>query len=63
VVRKYNADPTVNGILVQLPLPKHINEEKVLGAVHALATPRGRVKPRVETAEQLAHTAGAGAGP
>jgi hypothetical protein len=53
----------VNGILVQLPLPKHINEEKVLGAVHALATPRGRVKPRVETAEQLAHTAGAGAGP
>ncbi|HEV8455959.1 MAG TPA: bifunctional methylenetetrahydrofolate dehydrogenase/methenyltetrahydrofolate cyclohydrolase FolD [Gemmatimonadales bacterium] len=25
-----NADPEINGILVQLPLPKHINSEKVL---------------------------------
>ena len=30
VVEKYNADPRVHGILVQLPLPKHINEEKVM---------------------------------
>eukprot|EP00240_Pyramimonas_obovata_P003972 CAMPEP_0118922742 /NCGR_PEP_ID=MMETSP1169-20130426/1566_1 /TAXON_ID=36882 /ORGANISM="Pyramimonas obovata, Strain CCMP722" /LENGTH=357 /DNA_ID=CAMNT_0006863663 /DNA_START=72 /DNA_END=1145 /DNA_ORIENTATION=- len=30
VVRKYNADPSVHGILVQLPLPKHINEERIL---------------------------------
>lgn len=29
-VRKLNADPTVHGILVQLPLPKHIREEAVL---------------------------------
>ena len=28
-----NADPAVNGILVQLPLPKHINEEKVIDAI------------------------------
>eukprot|EP00242_Pyramimonas_sp_CCMP2087_P005590 CAMPEP_0198210152 /NCGR_PEP_ID=MMETSP1445-20131203/19738_1 /TAXON_ID=36898 /ORGANISM="Pyramimonas sp., Strain CCMP2087" /LENGTH=360 /DNA_ID=CAMNT_0043884139 /DNA_START=63 /DNA_END=1145 /DNA_ORIENTATION=+ len=33
VVRKYNADPAVHGILVQLPLPKHINEERVLGEI------------------------------
>lgn len=29
-VHELNADPNVHGILVQLPLPKHINEEKVL---------------------------------
>ncbi|XP_076892260.1 bifunctional protein FolD 2-like [Bidens hawaiensis] len=29
-VHELNADPAVHGILVQLPLPKHINEEKVL---------------------------------
>ena len=29
-VRALNDDPKVHGILVQLPLPKHINEEKVL---------------------------------
>ena len=28
-----NADPSVDGILVQLPLPKHINEEKVIDAI------------------------------
>ena len=33
LVRKLNADPNVNGILVQLPLPKHLDEEKVLGAI------------------------------
>lgn len=32
-VKKFNDDPEVHGILVQLPLPKHINEEAVLGAV------------------------------
>jgi len=30
LVEKCNKDPKVNGILVQLPLPKHINEAKVL---------------------------------
>eukprot|EP00966_Prymnesium_polylepis_P078518 1820083-Prymnesium_polylepis.1 len=29
-VRTLNADPKVHGILVQLPLPRHINEAKVL---------------------------------
>lgn len=29
-VHELNANPDVHGILVQLPLPKHINEEKVL---------------------------------
>lgn len=30
VVKKLNEDKSVNGILVQLPLPKHIDESKVL---------------------------------
>ena len=33
LVRKLNADPQVNGILVQLPLPAQINEESVLSLV------------------------------
>ncbi len=33
LVAKYNEDPAVNGILVQLPLPKHINEANVLLAI------------------------------
>src|SRR5690606_774514 len=33
VVHGLNADPAVHGILVQLPLPKHIDSEKVLLAI------------------------------
>jgi 5,10-methylene-tetrahydrofolate dehydrogenase/methenyl tetrahydrofolate cyclohydrolase len=33
LVRELNADPTIHGILVQLPLPKHLNEEAVLNAI------------------------------
>jgi len=33
LVRKLNSDPAVNGILVQLPLPRHLDEEKVLSAI------------------------------
>lgn len=33
LVAQYNNDPKINGILVQLPLPKHINEAKVLYAI------------------------------
>jgi len=33
LVEKYNNDDSVNGILVQLPLPKHINETNVLYAI------------------------------
>jgi len=34
LIKKYNEDPAIHGILVQLPLPKHINETKVLYAIH-----------------------------
>lgn len=33
LVRQLNADPTVNGILVQLPLPKGLNEQAVLDLI------------------------------
>jgi methylenetetrahydrofolate dehydrogenase (NADP+)/methenyltetrahydrofolate cyclohydrolase len=33
LVKKLNADPTVNGILVQLPLPKQIDPQAVLDAI------------------------------
>ncbi len=33
-IEKYNNNPSVHGILVQLPLPSHINEEKILQAVN-----------------------------
>ena len=33
LIDKYNNDDSINGILVQLPLPKHIDEKKVLNAI------------------------------
>jgi len=33
LIGKMNADPRINGILVQLPLPKHMNESEVLFAI------------------------------
>ncbi|PNH01280.1 Bifunctional protein FolD [Tetrabaena socialis] len=33
VVRGFNENPDVHGILVQLPLPKHLDEQAILGAV------------------------------
>ena len=33
VINQLNADDTVHGILVQLPLPKHLNEELVIGCI------------------------------
>ncbi len=33
LIDKYNKDPKIHGILVQLPLPKHVNETKVLYAI------------------------------
>lgn len=33
LVRQLNSDSKINGILVQLPLPKHLDEEKVLAAI------------------------------
>lgn len=32
-IEKYNRDDRVHGILVQLPLPKHISEQKVINAI------------------------------
>lgn len=33
-IEKLNLDPEVDGILVQLPIPKHISEQKVIEAIH-----------------------------
>ncbi|MGI6657525.1 MAG: bifunctional methylenetetrahydrofolate dehydrogenase/methenyltetrahydrofolate cyclohydrolase FolD [Desulfobulbus sp.] len=33
IIREYNQDPAIHGILVQLPLPKHINEAEILFAI------------------------------
>lgn len=33
LIETLNNDATVNGILVQLPIPKHINEDKVIAAI------------------------------
>ena len=34
-IAELNADPSIHGILVQLPLPRHFDEEKVLEAISA----------------------------
>lgn len=34
MVEKYNNDEKIHGILVQLPLPKHIDEAKILNAIN-----------------------------
>ncbi len=33
LIEKLNADPTIHGILVQLPLPKHMDEDLVINAL------------------------------
>ena len=33
-IRQLNADSTVSGIIVQLPLPAHINEEKIINSIN-----------------------------
>lgn len=33
LIRQLNNDPSINGILVQLPLPGHINEERIISAI------------------------------
>jgi methylenetetrahydrofolate dehydrogenase (NADP+)/methenyltetrahydrofolate cyclohydrolase len=33
LIEELNVDPSVDGILVQLPLPKHINEEKIIETI------------------------------
>lgn len=36
LINELNLEPTIHGILVQLPLPKHINEKKVLESISPL---------------------------
>ncbi len=36
VVDRLNADPRIHGFLVQLPLPKHVNAERVLNRINPL---------------------------
>lgn len=36
LIEKLNADDSVNGILVQLPVPAHINEEKIINTISPL---------------------------
>ena len=33
IIEELNNEPTINGIIVQLPLPKHIDEYKVLNTI------------------------------
>jgi methylenetetrahydrofolate dehydrogenase (NADP+)/methenyltetrahydrofolate cyclohydrolase len=33
LINKMNKDPKINGILVQLPLPKHLDEQNILSAI------------------------------
>ena len=33
LVQKFNSDPLIHGILVQMPLPRHIDEQKVIEAI------------------------------
>ncbi|WP_276351931.1 bifunctional methylenetetrahydrofolate dehydrogenase/methenyltetrahydrofolate cyclohydrolase FolD [Cohnella caldifontis] len=33
LIERYNADPAIHGILVQLPLPKHLEEKPVIDAI------------------------------
>lgn len=34
LIDRYNNDPAIHGILVQLPLPKHVDEKKILNAIN-----------------------------
>jgi methylenetetrahydrofolate dehydrogenase (NADP+)/methenyltetrahydrofolate cyclohydrolase len=33
MIHRFNTDPKIHGLLVQLPLPKHINEQRVIEAI------------------------------
>ena len=44
LIASLNADASVHGILVQLPLPKHIDEDKVIMAIDRGSLRRGHIK-------------------
>ena len=61
VVKGYNDNPDCHGILVQLPLPKHIDEEKVLGVISLEKDVDGfRFVPVVDGRQGPGHLARAG---
>lgn len=35
IIKRLNSDEKIHGILVQLPLPKHINEEKIIESINS----------------------------
>lgn len=43
LIDKLNKDDAVNGILVQLPVPKHIDEDKIIKAISPLKIGRAHV--------------------
>ena len=49
-IDKMNNNQDINGILIQLPLPKHINEEKVLSKVSILKDVDGFGATNIELA-------------
>ena len=36
IIAECNADPKIHGILVQLPLPSHLNESEIINAIDPL---------------------------
>jgi methylenetetrahydrofolate dehydrogenase (NADP+)/methenyltetrahydrofolate cyclohydrolase len=36
IIQDWNQDRKINGILVQMPLPKHINHQKILDSIHPI---------------------------
>ena len=46
-VDKLNKDDDVDGFIVQLPLPKHIDEQKIIEAIINSMTPKERQNPDI----------------
>ena len=47
LIRELNADESVDGILVQLPLPKHISEDKVIATIAKVYRAESTVRIRI----------------
>lgn len=47
VIKKLNNDDTVHGILLQLPIPKHMNEDKIINLINPLKDVDGFVNENV----------------
>jgi methylenetetrahydrofolate dehydrogenase (NADP+)/methenyltetrahydrofolate cyclohydrolase len=44
VIDRLNADPAVHGILVQMPLPKHMDPQKVIRRIDPRRTWTGSIR-------------------